>query len=127
MLNILSVVEEPGQVKFMLKALASKVDVNIVHANSAKFALERVSFQKIDAAIVSEKLPDSSGKDFIESLTKANPFIASAMMSSLEADDFHEETEGLGVLMQLPENPGPSDADALIEKLIKIDKIMMSN
>lgn len=124
MLNILNVTEDRKQVEPMLQALSSRVDTKVVHATSAKFAMERVGFQEIDVVIVSENLPDRKGKDFIEDLTKVNPFIASVMISGLDHDDFHEETEGLGVLMQLPENPGPAEAGELIEKLQQIDKIM---
>lgn len=124
MLNILSVNEDEQQLEPMLQALRSKVDVEVVHADTAKFGLERVGFQKIDAVIVAEKLPDGSGKAFIEALTQLNPFVNSVMISSLSHDDFHEYTEGLGVLMQLPENPGPKEADELLEKLAEIEKIM---
>lgn len=124
MLNILSVNEDEQQIEPMLQALRSRMDIKVVHADTAKFALERVSFQEIDAVIVAEKLPDSSGKDFIEALTKKNPFIPCSMISAMSHDDFHEYTEGLGVLMQLPENPGGKEAAELIDKLVEIDKIM---
>lgn len=124
MLNILSVNENEQQIEPMLQALRSRIDIKVVHAKSAKFALERIGFQEIDAVIVAEKLPDSSGKDFLEDLTKKNPFVASAMISAMDHDDFHEHTEGLGVLMQLPENPGHKEAAEFIEKLQEIDKIM---
>ena len=83
------------------------------------------SYYEIDAVIVAENLPDSSGKEFIKSLTKTNPFIPCAMISSLSHDDFHEYTEGLGVLMQLPEKPGSKEAVELLDKLAEIEKIMV--
>jgi hypothetical protein len=40
-----------------------------------------------------------------------------AAISSLSHKDFHEASEGLGVLMQLPESPGRDDAAKLLEHL----------
>ncbi len=40
-----------------------------------------------------------------------------AAVSSLSADDFHEASEGLGVMMQLPLEPDLKDAEKLVEYL----------
>lgn len=91
---------------------------------NAKFALERISFQEIDLVIVAEELPDSSGCDFIETLTKINPFIPTTMMSDMAHDDFHEKTEGLGVLMQLSLTPDEGEITKLLNHIENIAKLM---
>lgn len=126
MLRVLSVNEDESHVKKMLQTLSERVGVQVVHAVNAKFGLERVGFQEVDLVIVAEELPDSSGCEFIENLTRVNPFVPCAMLSELDPDDFHEKTEGLGVLMQLPQQPEESDAIKLLEKLAEISKIMNS-
>lgn len=124
MLNILCVSKDVKQVDSMVFALSDNEDVKVVHASTAKFSLERVGFQEIDAVIVAEELADCSGKEFVERLTKANPFVPCAMLSDMDKDEFHEETEGLGVLMQLPIKPMKKDVAMLLERLAQISKIM---
>jgi len=43
-----------------------------------------------------------------------------AVVSSLLTEDFHEAGEGLGILRQLPANPGLEYAKELLEQLKKI-------
>ncbi|PIE60935.1 MAG: hypothetical protein CSA29_05940, partial [Desulfobacterales bacterium] len=102
----------------------NETDTKMIYSDTAKSGLEQIGSHSVDAIIVSEQLSDSSGKGFIESVTQVNPFIASALVSGLDKDDFHEATEGLGVLMQLPENPGAEDAKQFLEKLREIERIM---
>jgi len=40
-----------------------------------------------------------------------------ACVSPLPPEDFHETSEGLGVLMQLPVNPGKFEAEDLLKRL----------
>ena len=124
MLNILCVSKNVKQIESMVFALSDNHDVNVVHASTAKFSLERVGFQEIDAVVVAEELADCSGKEFVERLTKLNPFVPCAMLSSMAHDEFHEETEGLGVLMQLPVKPMKKDVAMLLERLAQISRIM---
>ncbi len=124
MLTVLVVHEKRELVEPMLQAIAGETDTKMIYSDTAKSGLEQIGSHSVDAIIVSEQLPDSSGKGFIESVTQVNPFIASALVSGLDKDDFHEATEGLGVLMQLPENPGAEDAKQFLEKLREIERIM---
>ena len=43
-----------------------------------------------------------------------------AAVSSLLPDDFHQVSEGLGILMKLPAKPGPEYAKELLEHLKNI-------
>ncbi len=46
-----------------------------------------------------------------------------AAISSLSSKDYHEESEGLGVLMQIPVNPGSEDGEKVLVYLNKILKL----
>jgi hypothetical protein len=46
-----------------------------------------------------------------------NAFIQTAVVSRLSHDAFHEASEGLGVLAQLPPAPGRDDARRILEML----------
>ena len=60
----------------------------------------------MDLVIVDEQLDDMSGIEFVKQLVKVNPLVNTTIVSSLADEEFHEATEGLGVLMQLPPHPG---------------------
>ena len=51
-----------------------------------------------DLVIVDEQLDDMSGIEFVGRLVQVNPLVNTAIVGSLSDEDFHEATEGLGVL-----------------------------
>jgi hypothetical protein len=63
---------------------------------------------------------DITGLEFIRAIAAKRPMINCAAVSSLTSEDFHEASEGLGILMQLPVEPGRKHADMLLEQLKSI-------
>ncbi len=49
-----------------------------------------------------ENLGDMTGLEFIRAIVSKRPMVNCAAISSLASEDFHEASEGLGILMQLP-------------------------
>jgi hypothetical protein len=49
-----------------------------------------------------------------------NAMINLAVVSSLSHEDFHEASEGLGILVQLPPSPGEEDGSKLFETITQI-------
>jgi hypothetical protein len=74
--------------------------------------------------IVDEQLDDMSGIEFVEQFVKVNPLANTAIVGSLPEAEFHEATEGLGVLMQLPPRPQERDAENLLAILAKISGLL---
>jgi len=89
----------------------------ITWAESCSIALSSQKGGQFDLVITDEKLTDGNGLDCIEKIISLNPFCNCAAISSLSSDDFHEASEGLGVLMQLPAKPTENDAEKLIDHL----------
>ena len=56
-------------------------------------------------------------RDSVSSLLMINAFVHTCLVSTMSGDDFHEYTEGLGILMPLPENPSANDAHKVLEAL----------
>ncbi len=83
-------------------------------------ALEFLGKNKFDLAVVAENLSDMSGISFVEKLVMIDPMINTTIISDLSKEDFHEATEGLGVLMAVPVNAEKEDAVYLLEYLDKI-------
>lgn len=46
-----------------------------------------------------------------------NASVHTAVVSDTDPDDFHEATEGLGILMPLPSSPKAADAERLLKAL----------
>ncbi|HTZ17021.1 MAG TPA: hypothetical protein VMB78_01145 [Dissulfurispiraceae bacterium] len=91
--------------------------VRITQVDSAAAVLNCIKADCVDLVVVGQSLRDSTPIDFVTRLVQHNAMINCAMVSAMDENDFHEATEGLGVLMQLPPNPSADDASALLEKI----------
>jgi DNA-binding NtrC family response regulator len=112
-----------GRDNASLSALESgleKREAYIRHLISGDKALAAISAEQFDLLVADEFLGDMTGLELITSVTVRHPLLNCALVSSLPADEFHEATEGLGILMPLPPNPGTEAADQLLEHLDKI-------
>lgn len=89
-------------------------------ASSGDQALDIIKNQAMDLVVADEQLGDMTGLAFVEKLVKVNAMINCAAVSSLSKSDYHEASEGLGILMQLPTHPSQSDGKALIDYLKKV-------
>lgn len=125
-MTILLMYKETKSFELVKDYLSRSGNVNILEAETVDIALQTVKETNVDLVIVDEQLGAMSGIQFINTLVKVNPFINTALVSSLPPDDFHEETEGLGVLMQLPIEPQKTDVEELLQKMEKIASLMLS-
>jgi len=98
--------------------------IELVPAATGAAGLAALKDRKIDLVIVDAQLDDMDGIAFLNQLVKINPMVNTALVSGLSADQFHEATEGLGVLMQLPLQPRETDGEALLVTLKKIGALM---
>jgi YesN/AraC family two-component response regulator len=96
----------------------------VSRASSGKEAWDILGKSKVDVVVTDEKLADGDSLPFIKDLTKRQPLINCAMVSSLSSEDFHEATEGLGVFMQLPVDPGAEEAVKMMELLESISALL---
>jgi hypothetical protein len=65
-----------------------------------------------------------TGIEFMKKLLSINPMINCAAVSLLSPEEFHEASEGLGVLMQLPVSPGKQDAQNLLQRLNDLKNLL---
>jgi CheY-like chemotaxis protein len=97
---------------------ASKVD--LVWANSGALAMEAVKTRKTDLVVIDRNIADMAPLELIARLIVINAMINTALISDLSPHEFHEATEGLGILAQLPPEPGPDQAEKLLDRLKSI-------
>jgi DNA-binding NtrC family response regulator len=94
---------------------------------SGQQVLDAVSEKQFDLLVADETLQDMSGLELIESVIMSQPMLNCAAVSSLSKEGYHEASEGLGVLMQLPSAPGREEADALMKHLNKIQSFKVGS
>jgi CheY-like chemotaxis protein len=98
--------------------------VELIPVVTGAAGLGQLRGKPIDLVIVDEQLEDMSGIEFVRRLITVNPLANTAIVGALTEDNFHEATEGMGVLMQLPRQPTEQDAETLLALLAKISGLM---
>lgn len=111
----------PDRSTFADLSSAFKNQGDSIHwAASGDQALGAIGEQTVDLVVTDEHLGDMTGLELIGRLVAVNPMVNSAAVSSLSKEAYHEASEGLGVLMQLPPSPGRADGERLMAHLNQI-------
>jgi len=120
MINLLIVSSDKHTFVDLTSFLKKKADIDISWAENGRIALNIITNNPFDLVIADDRLADMTGLDFVQKLVSINPMINSALVSKLSHGKFHEQTEGLGILAQLPQKPDEKHAKELLEQLKKI-------
>jgi DNA-binding NtrC family response regulator len=86
-------------------------------AATGRQAREAIRKTPVDLVLTDERLDDMSGLELIKQLVADDPMINCAAISSLSKEAYHEASEGLGILMQLPSSPKGADGERLMGHL----------
>lgn len=103
-----------SELELMLKDID---DIELSHAESGEAALEMISEIEANLVITDENLSDMTGLEFAQRLITLSPMTNCVAISSLSEKDFHEASEGLGLMDHLPVHPDKKDVDKLMENL----------
>ena len=117
MIKILLVTPEKEIFSEFASTLRKNEDVELSWAANGQEALEEIPDNPVDLVVVNENIGDMTGIEFMKKLLPINPMINCAAVSPLSSDEFHEASEGLGVLVQLPVDPGELEAEDLLKRL----------
>lgn len=120
MMRFLIVSEEPARLNGLRAGLMKHPQVQVDVTDSVDGALEGVAGVAPALVIVDEQISGIPGKALVERLIKMNPMINTALVNGLTPEDFHEFTEGFGILMQIPGDAGEDVADEMVQKLEKL-------
>lgn len=108
----------------LVERLRREKHVELMPVVTGTAGLAHLRGKRVDLVIVDEQLDDMSGIDFIKQLITVNPLANTALVGALPEEEFHEVTEGLGVLLQLPRQPTGQDAETLLGLMAKITGLM---
>ena len=126
MLKLLLVGPDENSLSDLASALVEQEDVDLCRAKSGEEALGIVSNTPTDLVVTDERLLDMTGLEFAQRLLEMNPMINCACVNGLSSGEFHRVSEGLGLLAQLPVNPGKKDAKELLQHLRYIKSLINS-
>ena len=117
MIKLLLVTPDKEPFRDFTVALIKNDDVEMSWAATGQEGLTILSETPVDLVIVDDSVGDMTGIEFMKKLLSINPMINCAAVSPLPHEAFHEASEGLGVLAQLPVAPGKPDAENLLKRL----------
>lgn len=120
MLRLLFVSQDKNIFQDMIAVLKVHEDVDLELLESGEKALAIIPGKEVDLVVLDDDLGDMTGLEFVKRVLKINFMINFAVVSELSPDKFHEATEGLGVMTQLPKQPGKEDAEEMIKTLKQI-------
>ena len=118
--KVLLVSPDKTSLSNLASALEKQRDVGVSWATSGSHALECVSGASFDLVITEETLEDMTGLELAGRLLRVNPLIHCASVSTLPSEEYHEKSEGLGLMGPLPDRPGEEDAERLLQDLRRI-------
>ena len=127
MLKLLLVSPDNKSFSGLASALKEEDEVELSTAESGEKALAMVSESMFDLVVTDENLGDMTGLAMAKRLISLNPMINCVAVSSLPPEEFHEASEGLGLMDQLPVRPGAEDAEKLLRNLRHIKGASGSN
>jgi DNA-binding response OmpR family regulator len=115
--RVLIVTPHRSRLAEFAQCLAEQHDIQVVWAEDGKAAIADVMRHPPLAVIIDDNLLDMPGFDLVRRLLPINALINTAVISDLSAEAFHEASEGLGIMVQLPPTPAKSEALAVLARL----------
>ena len=97
--------------------LEEETGEKVLRANTAKEAMAMAGKQALDLVVLEEKLPDMSYLEAVQELLKINAFINTAVVTGLSGEEFHEQSEGLGILAGLGPGVDRDQVKQLMDQL----------
>ena len=120
MLRIMLVSARQETLLPLVVGLSSDAEVHLEKVASGAEALRAVRTASPQLAVIDIGLPDTEPLPLVQELLTVNAMVNTAVVSPLSDAEFHEASEGLGILAHLPLQPGKGDAGGLLRKLRKI-------
>ena len=102
------------------QSMAEQQDIQLAWAEDGKTAIADVMKHSPLAVIIDDNLLDMPGLDLVRRLLPINASIHMAVISDLSPEAFHEASEGLGLMAQLPLAPAKPDALEILSRLKRL-------
>ena len=120
MLNIILASARPEAMPDFVQALTSEAQVHLNQVHSGAEAVAAVKAAAPHLVIIDSELPDTVPLGLVQKLLMTNAMVNTAVISPLAEAEFHEQSEGLGIMQNLPMAPDSGNAALLLQKLRQI-------
>jgi DNA-binding NarL/FixJ family response regulator len=120
MLRVVLATNRPKALQAFAEALSSDPEVQLESVVSGAEALEAVRTSAPHLVVIDPNLPDIAPLELVQKLLMVNAMVNTAVVSPLSEEEFHQASEGLGILGRLPNDPGMSDAVEMLHKLRRV-------
>jgi CheY-like chemotaxis protein len=120
MRHILLVTPRPRELEAFTRGLLAGGGTTLSQVADGASALAVIKAAPPALVVVDEVLPDMPGLELVRRIVTVNAFVATALVSALPSGEFHEVSEGLGILMPIPPAPRMPDAQRLLELLRQV-------
>lgn len=124
MLRIIFAAQNYAGFAALVERLRQEPDIELIPVSTSASVKKALGEQEIHLLIAAEHLEDCSGETCIRKVAMQFPLVHTALCSPLDPEAFHESTEGLGVLLQLPPQPGRSDAERILKRMAHIASLL---
>lgn len=119
-LQILLASSDMGRLALLAAGFWNLAEAELFRVKSVSEVSHILSSNTIELVVIDETLADISGLALAEQVAKNHPFVNSVLVSELPGSEFHERTEGLGVLMQLRTPLEEGQAGEVLDRLAHI-------
>jgi DNA-binding NarL/FixJ family response regulator len=98
--------------------LGHRCRMDVIEVHSDAEAIDAARDKKPVIMIIDQDLDGQPGAGLVPQLLKIDAMIHTALVSDQPEEIFHDQTEGLGILMQLSPKPDRQEALRLSERLL---------
>ncbi len=117
MLHVLLITVRSDHLDSFTAGLLADSEISLEQVSSATEALDIVRNRCPDLVVLDSALPGADSLELVRRMIVVNAMVNTAVISPLSDDDFHEKSEGLGILCRLPPAPTVDDSKILLKKL----------
>ncbi len=115
MYNFLLVSPRPDELGDFTAALTAQPDITLNQVTSGGEMLRIIRDESPHLVILDRKIKDRDSLELVNELLQVDAMINSTMITSMDADSWHEISEGLGMMPPVPDLPTEKDALALLK------------
>ena len=120
MSSIVMATSQPARWRDFLQVLENKSGAQTEVVSTGDEVLQSARGKNLLAVILTQDVEGMAGAEVVHRLIAINAMIHVAWASALTEEEFHEATEGLGILMKLSPTPDIEEASCLAERLEKM-------
>ena len=117
MKHILLVTSQENNFAEFIDGLTREETVEISQAASSEKALISLTDNMPDLVIIDEIVDGTPGLKIAHDILMKNAMLNQVLVSSLSPEEFHEASEGLGIMAQLPPKPEAAQAKTVLKIL----------